>query len=199
MKCPICGYENSDIEKACVNCGSEFIKGEEELELERIEKEKVANETQPTPPPIYQAPPVYQVPPTNTNYYAPPPVYQAPPVYQVPPQVPPVNQGYYAQPPVQSQYIQPPVQPQFVQPPYQQRIENPGASLGMASLIMGIIAFIICGITAIPSIITGIIGLSKSKDVGMKNTEAVAGICCSSVVLVIYGFSFLVGFLSAFA
>jgi hypothetical protein len=195
MKCPYCDCESPDIARECVNCGAGFIKNEEELELEKAamekvarekaEKEKLDYESKPTPPP---APPVYQAPPVSQVYYA-PPQYQAP-VYQVPSPPPPV----YQTPPVQQVYQTPVVQQApYVQPmysqPYQPAPINPGSSLGVASLILGIFAIVFCGITAIPGLITGIIGLSKSKDANMKNNEAIGGICCSifSVVMTIFG------------
>ena len=63
-----------------------------------------------------------------------------------------------------------PVQP--VQP-----MKNPGKGLGVAALVLGIIAQIILPmILGALALILGAVGMSKSKAVGMKNGMAVAGV-----------------------
>lgn len=57
--------------------------------------------------------------------------------------------------------------------------ENPGKTLGIISLVLGIIGMGLVGL------VLGIIGLKKSKKVGMSNSLAVAGIVVSVISMVI--------------
>lgn len=110
------------------------------------------------------------------------PQQPAQPTYQQPVQpVPPV----YQQPgqPVPPAYQQPVQQVVMVKP------SVPGKGLGIASMVLGIIAIvcfcwgwvgIICGIVGL---VLASVGLAKSKNAGMKNGFAVAGLVCSLVAV----------------
>lgn len=100
------------------------------------------------------------------------PVAPTPTQPQTPPEAPA---------PTQPQ-VQPPVTtPEASTPPAQatQGGENPGKTLGIVSLVLGIIGMGLVGL------IVGIIGLKKSKKVGMSNGLAVAGIVVSIISIVI--------------
>jgi hypothetical protein len=84
--------------------------------------------------------------------------------------------GQYPQgQPNQQQYSQayPPAYPAI--PP-----DNPGKGLGIAGLIMGFL-----GPLSVVGLILSIVGLRKSKQAGMGNGVAVAGIIISAIDLVI--------------
>ena len=82
-------------------------------------------------------------------------------------------------------------------------VDNPGKGLGIAGMILGIIslAFFCLWYLAIPcavaSIILSAIGMSKSKNAGMKNGMATAGLICSiisvalALIIVAAGAAFL--------
>lgn len=55
---------------------------------------------------------------------------------------------------------------------------KPGNRIAFVSLVLGILSFL-GGITALPGIICGLLGLNKSKDTGIGQRYAVAGIICS--------------------
>lgn len=60
----------------------------------------------------------------------------------------------------------------------------PGKGLGIASLVLGIVAFIIFGIPcSITGLVLGAVGLAKAKAAGMKNGMALAGVILSIVAL----------------
>ena len=106
------------------------------------------------------------------------PVYQQP-VYQQP------QQPVYQQP-----VYQQPQQPVYQQPAYQKAPSVPGKGLGIASMVIGIVALAlgIClgwvgVIASIVAIAMGGVGLNKAKAVGAKNGMAVAGLVCSIIAL----------------
>lgn len=67
----------------------------------------------------------------------------------------------------------------------------PGKGLGIASMVLGIIALVMfctgwfAMICALVGVVLGGIALKKAKDAGMKNGMAVAGLVCSIVALAI--------------
>jgi hypothetical protein len=61
---------------------------------------------------------------------------------------------------------------------------NPGKTLGIVGLVLGVVGFVVMFLGPIAGLIVSIIGLSKSKKVGLKNGLAVAGIIVSSVALI---------------
>lgn len=70
-----------------------------------------------------------------------------------------------------------PVQPQMP-------AKNPGKGLGVAAMVLGIIGQLLFPlILGILALILGAIGLSKSKNVGMKNGMAVAGIVLGIIAI----------------
>ncbi len=84
--------------------------------------------------------------------------------------------------------------------------ENPGKTLGIISLVLGIISFTCCGsfVTGIVGIILGFMGRSKSKQAGLSNGMATAGLILSAlaviialIALVIYIVMCIIAFLSA--
>lgn len=111
------------------------------------------------------------------------------PVYQQPVQ-PVYEQPVYQQPVYQ--------QPVYQQPVYQQPYQAPvvpGKGLGIASMVLGIIALVLFCVLyiAIPCAIIGAIlggvAMNKAKQAGVKNGMGVAGLTCSLIalgVLVIY-------------
>lgn len=135
----------------------------EEQPSDNMQQPSVA---EPQPPVMESQQPAY-------TYQPPQPVYQQPayqqPVYQ------------------QSAYQQ-----TYQQPVYQQPVTVPGKGLGIAGMVLGIIAllFTCCSeYISIPCAVIGlilsIVGLSKAKKAGMKNGCAVAGITCTCISLVI--------------
>ena len=109
------------------------------------------------------------------------------------PQQPVYQQPVYQQPAYQQPaYQQPVYQQPFQQPVYQQPVTVPGKGLGIAGMVLGIIAllFTCCSeYISIPCAVIGlilsIVGLSKAKKAGMKNGCALAGIICTCIALVI--------------
>ncbi len=114
------------------------------------------------------------------------------PMYQQP------QQPMYQQP-----MYQQPQQPMYQPPMYPQQPAVPGKGLGVASMVVGIISLVLFCIwyIAIPCAIVGVIlggvALSKAKEVGMKNSLAVAGIACSCVALGIALLFILLGLIGA--
>jgi MFS family permease len=62
--------------------------------------------------------------------------------------------------------------------------ENPGKTLGIVGLVLGIVGFGLMFLGPIAGLIVSIIGRSKSKKAGFPNGIALAGIIVSSVALV---------------
>ncbi len=104
------------------------------------------------------------------------------------------NQQY--QDPYQQQYQQPPVFNQAPVQPMQFYSEQPqadnrvpGKGLGVASMVLGIIAFVFsCYLylslpLGLTSLILGVVGRIKAKSAGKKNGCATAGIICSILAL----------------
>lgn len=75
----------------------------------------------------------------------------------------------------------PPMQPTQPMQPMQPAMaaSNPGQGLGIASLVCSLVGI------SLPALILGIIGLKKSKEAGMSNGMALAGIIISSIGLVL--------------
>lgn len=61
--------------------------------------------------------------------------------------------------------------------------ENPGKTLGIVGLVLGIVGFFILFLAPIAGLVVSIIGRNKSKRAGHKNGLAVAGIIVSIVAL----------------
>lgn len=82
-----------------------------------------------------------------------------------------------------------PQQYPYPQAPLVAPVAVPGKGLGIASLVLGILALIISCFPIIDLLFSvtgatlGIIGFSKAKKVGMSNGIAVAGLVCSIVAL----------------
>ncbi len=105
------------------------------------------------------------------------------------------QQPAYQQPVYQQPVYQQPQQPVYQQPVYQQPVYQkapsvPGKGLGIASMVIGIVALAlgIClgwvgVIASIVAIAMGGVGLNKAKAVGAKNGMAVAGLVCSIIAL----------------
>lgn len=136
---------------------------------------------QPAQQPVSETP-VYEAPAQAPTYEAPAqpqqPVYQQP-VYQTPAQ------------PQQPAYQQP------YQPAYQQPPVVPGKGMGIAGMVLGIIALVFGCCTeyvsipcAVIGLILSIVAMSKAKKAGMKNGCAVAGLvcCCISLALAVIGY-----------
>jgi hypothetical protein len=85
-----------------------------------------------------------------------------------------MNQDGQNQPQQPPEQIPTQVTPVVAQPPFVHHQENPGQSLGIASLIS---AFMMPPL----GIVLGIIGLQKSNKIGMKNELALIGIIISSI------------------
>ena len=77
---------------------------------------------------------------------------------------------------------------------------NPGTALGIVSLILGIVSLVLglpcsCACACLGSvlpflcsvggIVTGAIGMKKSRDAGLKNTMSIVGLILSSVAIVV--------------
>jgi MFS family permease len=62
--------------------------------------------------------------------------------------------------------------------------ENPGKTLGIVGLVLGIVGFFIAFLAPIAGLVVSIIGRNKSKRAGHKNGLAVAGIIVSIVALI---------------
>lgn len=92
------------------------------------------------------------------------------------------------QQPTPPPYGQQPIPPQYQQP-YQPQPIVPGKGMSIASLVLGIVAIVFCCAfyisipCGVAGLILGIIGNNKSKQFGIKNGIAVAGIVCSAIGL----------------
>ncbi len=101
----------------------------------------------------------------------------------------PMQQPAYQQPMQQPAYQQ----PMYQQPMYQQPMQQPavpGKGLGIASMVVGILAILFLCFNATVGLVCAIIGvalggvaLNKAKQAGVKNGMAVAGLVCSIVAL----------------
>lgn len=118
-------------------------------------------------------------PVASASYQQPVQQYQDP--YQQP------YQQQYQQPPV---FNQAPVQPmQFYSEQPQADNRVPGKGLGIASMVLGIIAFVFsCYLylslpLGLTSLILGVVGRIKAKSADKKNGCATAGIICSILAL----------------
>ncbi len=160
MTCKHCGYVNNDNDVYCALCAAK-------LEKDTVEAaayaQPVQNDQQAYQPQYQQPQPQYQQPQQpQQQYQQPQPQYQQP------------QQQY------QQQYQQPYVQP--VAP------QNPGSGLGTASLVLGIISMLLCNpmfICSFIAIICGGVGKKKSKEAGMKNGTATAGITLGMIPIII--------------
>ncbi|MDR2670562.1 MAG: DUF4190 domain-containing protein, partial [Oscillospiraceae bacterium] len=152
----------------------------------------------------YQEQPPYQ----GQQPYQGQPPYQAQPPYQQPPYQ--GQQPYQGQPPYQEA---PPYQGQAYQPPYQQDAgaayppvydaqseQPPGHGMGVASLVLGIIALVLTWIpwVNIVAIAMSVIGLilaitarKKNAAVGAPSGVATGGLICSIIALALSVLSFV--------
>ena len=106
----------------------------------------------------------------------------------------------------QNAYAQQPQQP-YAQQPYAQQPnyapaepKNPGQGPGIASLVIGIVSWLCCNpafLLSIVAIICGAIGRKKSKEAGMKNGTATAGLALGIIPLVISAVIVIVGLVLA--
>ena len=138
----------------------------------------VATVAEPAPAPVAQ--PQYQ-PPQPQYQPAPQPTYQQPTYQQ-----PMYQQPTYPQP----QYQQPQPTYQYQQPQYQEpEQDNPGNGMGVASLVLGIIALVLCWLPvfdwflAVPSLALGIVGKIRSSKANTSNGKAIVGIVLSGIAL----------------
>lgn len=76
-------------------------------------------------------------------------------------------------------------------------VTNPGKGLGIGSMVLGILSLVLWCFyyISIPGslvgIILGAVGMKKSKDAGMNNGMAVAGLVCSIIALAIWVLCFI--------
>ena len=61
---------------------------------------------------------------------------------------------------------------------------NPGKTLGIVGLVLGVVGFVVLFLAPIGGLIVSIIGMSKSRKAGQKNGFALAGIIVSAVALI---------------
>lgn len=65
--------------------------------------------------------------------------------------------------------------------------EDPGKTLGLVSMIVGIVSIVLCNIMGIPcvaAVICGALAMKKSKDAGFKNSQALVGIITGVIGIV---------------
>ncbi len=189
MFCPQCGHQVDDNVKFCANCGTP-IQAPVAAPAPVVEPAPVAEEApayaEPVAPQVPVEPqPAYEPAPAPAPQYQPAPQYEASqPTYQQP-------QPTYQQPqPTYQQYQQPQPQYQYAQPTYQQpEQDNPGNGMGVASLVLGIIALVFCWIPVfdlflvVPSLALGIVGKIKSSKANTSNGKAIVGIVLAGIAL----------------
>lgn len=92
------------------------------------------------------------------------------------------------EPQMQEQPAMQPAQPAMSAPQPAMAQVDPGHSLGLASLILSLLGFTLI------SLILGIMGMKKSKEAGMSNGLAKAGVIISvvSIILGVIAFAFIV-------
>ncbi|MGE7467634.1 DUF4190 domain-containing protein [Brevundimonas sp. NPDC003935] len=119
-----------------------------------------------------------------------PPSYEQPLGYG---QQPPSAGGYGQQPPSYGQQAygqQGYGQQGYGMPPQQPRSTN---GMAVASLVLGIIGLIFCGITSIPGVILGHIALNRIKKTGEEGSGmAVGGLVTSYITVVIWVLCWLI-------
>ncbi|MEV4354639.1 DUF4190 domain-containing protein [Nonomuraea sp. NPDC049625] len=134
-----------------------------------------------------------QQPPSSGGYGEQPPSYPQEPLGYG--QQPPSAGGYGQQPPSYGQqaYGQQGYGQQgygYGAPPQQPRSTN---GMAVASLVLGIIGLIFCGITSIPGVILGHIALNRIKKTGEEGSGmAVGGLVTSYITVVIWVLCWLI-------
>ncbi|MEO3871656.1 DUF4190 domain-containing protein [Nonomuraea sp. B12E4] len=117
-----------------------------------------------------------QQPPSGAGYGQQPPSY-------------PQEQLGYGQLPPSGGYGQQPPSYGYAQPNYGYAAPPPRSTNGMAvaSLVMGIIGLVFCGLTSIPGVILGHIALSRIKKTGEEGSGmAVGGLVTSYITVVLW-------------
>ncbi len=169
MICKSCGAVVGDFDNNCSQCGAPVIR--DNIPVEPVVEQPVVEQ------------PVVEQPVYSQNDY----------------QQPTYPQNDYQQQPYQQPYQQTNYQPvnnyQPTNMPPQATQADPGKGLGIASMVLGIVGFVLCccpflsfigflaPICMIVGLILGFIAKSKSKSVGAKNSPALAGIILSIVPL----------------
>jgi len=193
IKCQVCGYDNPDSAKQCLNCGSPIEAAAIGEAIDDISGEatvligmKVPKA--PTPPPSYAASPASAPPPPSQSYPPPPPI-SAPtpkPVSSSPPPFPatsaPFNQSSAPPPPAL-----PVTRGKFV---------IPGAEkynvLSIVSISTGGLALILCCCYlwvpfSIGAMVTGFLARNQIKQTGEQgDTLALVGMILGAIAFVVY-------------
>ncbi len=178
MICSNCRTVVDENNMFCPNCGTSAVQfiNEPETELQS-EQENVATETTDTKK--------LETPEnTDSKESVPPSPADESPVQNTAQVEQPVNQPFW---------FAPTFQPSFFQPP-----RDPGRDFAIASLVLGIVSYLLlCAVffgwpstfaTTITGIILGSKALKKSKQVGLSNPMAVAGIVTSALALAAVSF-----------
>ncbi|MBE7040961.1 MAG: zinc-ribbon domain-containing protein [Ruminococcaceae bacterium] len=74
-------------------------------------------------------------------------------------------------------------------PVQEKAADVPGKTLGLVSMILGIVSIACCnllGLVSIAGLITGILSSKQAKAAGLKNNQSLAGIICSIIGLVLF-------------
>ncbi len=199
MYCTQCGNPNPDGVKNCVVCGAQLM-GAAPTEPEAAPQPAPA-EPEAAPQP---APEELKTDPQNNGYSQPAEnySYNSDSAYSAPAQEPAPSYAPYHQNSYQSGYAEPTFNYSAVPQ------ELPGKTLGIVSMVLGIVAAVIvitffcCYLTlgflplglGIAAVITGNIAKKKAKAVGMKNGYATTGFICGLISAIIgsLGLIFLV-------
>lgn len=165
MKCNKCGNIMPDDAVFCSICG-EAIKEAEQAPVQEQPPVAPAAPVYEQQPPVAPVAPVYEQQPVNQGY-------QAPPVYEVPPVCNPQGQPTYVTP--------------------MEENVKPAKGLATASLILGILSIVICCLgepLGVAALVMGIIAKKKGNSTGTVGIiTGIIGVVISTIVLIIISLS----------
>lgn len=173
MYCINCGANFTDDNKFCPQCGADVAKTSNEATSICQEEQQITKEE-----PLF-----------NTNDA--PSNNITPNSQTAPPSFGGGNPGYnnYTEQSINQQYFNAPVYPPY----FSQNIPDPGRDFAVASLVLGIVSYLLlCAfvfgwpstfVTTITGLVLGVKARKKSKMVGLNNGMALAGIITSAIAL----------------
>jgi hypothetical protein len=191
MVCANCAYNNSPSNRFCVRCGVDLTAAPSTPSADATNPSPTAPPAAPAPPNPWGAPPPTgpwaapgPIPPApiapTTGYAAPTPAGPAPNPFAPP--SPYGAAGAYPPPPGYGQYP-----PPYPQSGYQAPSTN---GLAVASLVLGIVGWLLCGIGSIVGVVLGFVARSQIR--ASNGRQGGDGLALAGIILSFIGIGLFV-------
>lgn len=177
ITCQNCGLVNFDSEGTCRRCGQE---------IRAMEYPQPGTFTPPSTPPYF--PPPAGWPPPDAAPYGAPPSYPPPNVPYPPPYPGSYQGGSYPGAPYPGSYQGGAYQGVPYYAPYPGMPDTRSQGLAIASLVLGIASWALCGFASIVGLVLGIVATRRAVSFPAEyrgKGMAIAGICLNGIYLVL--------------